>query len=63
MVLEQGGIDLLQGFVAFVALTVRQDDVAGGDIQLSAGGFDGFDIQRGNGLVADDGSFVADVGL
>ena len=62
MVLQQSSVDLLEGFVIFVLFAVGQDDAAGTDAELSAGGFNRSKVERGNGLVADDGGFAANVG-
>ncbi|OAM37349.1 hypothetical protein A7P99_07800 [Eikenella sp. NML120348] len=61
MVLQQSSVDLLEGFVIFVLFAVGQDDAAGTDAELSAGGFNRSKVERGNGLVADDGGFAANV--
>lgn len=61
MVLQQAGVDLLEGFAVFVLFAVGQDDVATIDAELSAGCFDGGKIKRGNGLIADDGGFAGDM--
>ena len=61
MVLQQAGVDLLEGFAVFVLFAVGQNDVANVDAELLAGCFDGGKIKRGNGLIADDGGFAADM--
>ena len=61
MVLQQAGVDLLEGFAVFVLFAVGQDDVTNVDAELLAGCLDGGKIKRGNGLIADDGGFAADM--
>ena len=61
MVLQQSSVDLLEGFVIFVLFAVGQDNAAGVNAELSAGGFNRSKVERGNGLVADDGGFAANV--
>lgn len=62
VVLQQAGVDVLQGFAVFVLLAVGQDDAANGYAELPAGGFDGGEVEGGDGFVADDGGLVANVG-
>ena len=61
MVLQQAGVDLLEGFAVFVLFAVGQDDLANVDAELLAGCFDVGKIKRGNGLIADDGGFAVDM--
>lgn len=62
VMLQEGGVDLVEGVAVFVLFAIGKDDGGVGDIELVTGVLDVVQVEGGNGGVADDGDAVGKMG-